>query len=175
MSARTAGDKEVPLGMTPWGLKRGGDEEVMDMAFMRWDPLKDLMEMQERMNRLCDVTFGRTRREDVLPRSTWTPSVDIYETSDEIVIHAELPEIDVDDLSVDVDEGILTIKGERSLSRETRLEQYHLVERPYGPFSRSFTLPDSVDPRGISGGYKNGILTLKLPKKEGAKRIAIEE
>ena len=174
MSARTAGDKEIPLGMTPWGLRRG-DEEVMDMAFMRWDPLKDLMEIQERMNRLCDVTFGRTRREDVLPRSTWTPSVDIYETSDEIVIHAELPEIDVDDLSVDVDEGILTIKGERSLSRETRLEQYHLVERPYGPFSRSFTLPDSVDPGGIRGGYKNGILTLKLPKKEGPKRIAIEE
>ncbi len=145
------------------------------MAFMRWDPLKDLMEIQERMNRLCDVTFGRTRREDVLPRSTWTPSVDIYETKDEIVIHVELPEIDVDDLSVDVHEGILTINGERSLSREARLEQYHLVERPYGPFSRSFTLPDYVDPGGIQGGYKNGILTLKLPKKEGPKQIAIEE
>jgi HSP20 family protein len=174
MYARIAGHKGVPLGVTPWGLGKG-DEEVMDMAFMRWDPLKDLMEIQERMNRLCDATFGRTRREDILPRSTWTPSVDIYETSDEIVIHVELPEIDVDDLSVNIDEGILTIKGERSLSREAKLEQYHLVERPYGSFSRSFTLPDSVDPGGIKGGYKNGILTLTLPKKEGPKRIAIEE
>jgi HSP20 family protein len=174
MYARIAGHKGVPLGVTPWGLGKG-DEEVMDMAFMRWDPLKDLMEIQERMNRLCDATFGRTRREDVLPRSTWTPSMDIYETSDEIVIHVELPEIDVDDLSVNIDEGILTIKGERSLSREAKLEQYHLVERPYGSFSRSFTLPDSVDPGGIKGGYKNGILTLTLPKKEGPKRIAIEE
>ena len=145
------------------------------MAFMRWDPLKDLMEIQERMNRLCDATFGRIRREEALPRSTWTPSVDIYETVDEIVIHVELAEIDVDDLSVDVDEGILTIKGERSLSKEARREQYHLVERPYGPFNRSFTLPDSVDPGGIKGGYKNGILTLKVPKKEEPKRIAIEE
>ncbi len=145
------------------------------MAFMKWDPLKDLMEIQERMNRLCDATFGRIRREDALPRSTWTPSVDIYETVDEIVIHVELAEIDVDDLSVDVDEGILTIKGERSLSKEARREQYHLVERPYGPFNRSFTLPDSVDPGGIKGGYKTGILTLKVPNKEEPKRIAIEE
>jgi len=119
--------------------------------------------------------MGSGKKGNVLPRSTWTPTVDIYETTDEIVIHVELPEVDVDDLSVDVNEGILTIKGERFLSREARPEQYHLVERPYGPFSRSFTLPDSVDPGGIKGGYKNGILTLKLPKKEGPKRIAIEE
>ena len=144
------------------------------MAFMRWDPLKDLMEIQERMNRLCDVTFGR-RRGEVLPRSTWTPSVDIYETGDEIVVEVELPEIDVDDLTVDIEGNILTIRGERPLSKETKPEQYHLVERCYGPFSRSFTLPDSVDPGGIRGNYKNGILALKLPKREGPKRIAIEE
>jgi HSP20 family protein len=147
----------------------------MDMTFMRWDPLKDLMEIQERMNRLCDVTFGRPRAEEVLPRSTWTPSVDIYETGDEIVIQAELPEIDVNDLAVDVREGVLTIRGERSLSREAKLEQYHVVERPYGPFNRSFTLPDSVDPSGIKGSYKNGILILKLPKREGPQRITVEE
>jgi len=145
------------------------------MAFMRWDPLKDLMEIQERMNRLCDVTFGRTRGEEVLPRSMWTPSVDIYETGGEIVIEVELPEIDMDDLSVDIEGSILTVKGERPLSKEAKPEQYHLVERSYGPFSRSFTLPDSIDPAGIGGNYKNGILALKLPKKGGPKRIAIEE
>jgi len=145
------------------------------MAFMRWDPLKDLMEIQERMNRLCDVTFGRMRREAVLPRSVWTPSVDVYETGDEIVMNVELPEIDVNNLAVDVEEGVLTIKGERSLSKEHRAEQYHLVERSYGPFSRSFTLSDSVDPAGIKGNYKNGILILKLPKKEGPKKIVIED
>jgi len=147
----------------------------MDMTFMRWDPLKDLMEFQERMNRLFDETLARPRREEVLSRSMWTPSVDIHETEDEIVIDVELPEIDVDDLAVDVEKDVVTIKGERSLSREAKPEQYHLVERSYGPFSRSFTLPDSVDPKGIRGSYKNGILTLKLPKRGEPKRIAIEQ
>jgi HSP20 family protein len=169
MSARTVGDKEDRLRPG----KRG--QEVMDMAFMRWDPLRDLMEFQERMNRLFDATLVRTRREEVLPRSTWTPSVDIYETRDEIVLNVELPEVDVDDLAVDAERGVLTIKGERPLSKEAKLEQYHLVERSYGPFSRSFTLPDSVDVKGIKGNYKNGILTLKLPKREEPKRIAVEE
>jgi len=145
------------------------------MAFLRWDPVKDLMEFQERMNRLFDATLPRTRREEALPKGMWTPSVDIYETRGEIVIDVELPEIDVDDLAVDVERGILTIKGERPLSKEAKLEQYYLVERPYGPFSRSFTLPDSVDAKGIKGNYKNGILTLKLPKRKEPKRIAIEE
>ena len=145
------------------------------MTFMRWDPLKDLMEIQERMNRLYDVTFGRTRREAVPRRSVWTPSVDVYETGDEIVMNVELPEIDVNDLTVDVEKGVLTIRGERSLHKGVEEEHYHLVERSYGPFSRSFTLPGSVDPTGIKGNYKNGILTLELPKKEGPKRITIEE
>ena len=144
------------------------------MAFIKWDPLRDLMEFQERMNRLFDATVARTRREEALPRSMWTPSVDIYETRDEIVIDVELAEIDVDDLVVDVERDVLTIKGERPLSKEARAEQYHLIERCYGPFSRSFTLPESVDPTGVKGNYRNGILTLKLPKR-APKRIAIEE
>ena len=145
------------------------------MAFMRWDPLRDLMEIQERMNRLFGEPSARTRREEALPKSMWTPSVDIYETGDEITIDVELTEVDVDDLAVDIEGSTLTIKGERPLSKEAKPEQYHLVERAYGPFSRSFTLPYLVDPQGIKGSYKNGILTLKLPKKEGPKRIAIEE
>ena len=145
------------------------------MAFMRWDPLRDLMEIQERMNRLFGETPARTRREEMPSRSMWTPFVDIYETGDEITIDVELAEIDVDDLAVDIEGSTLTIKGERPLSKEAKPQQYHLVERSYGPFSRSFVLPDLVDPSGIRGSYKNGILTLKLPKKEGPKRIAIEE
>ena len=168
MSARTAGDREDYLRPG----KRG--QEVMDMAFMRWDPLRDLMEFQERMNRLFDETVARTRREEVPPRSIWTPSVDIYETRDEIVIDLELAEIDVDDLAVDVERDVLTIKGERPLSKEAKSAQYHLIERSYGPFSRSFTLPESVDPTGIKGNYRNGVLTLKLPKRE-PKRIVIEQ
>ena len=144
------------------------------MAFIRWDPLRDLMEFQERMNRLFDVTVARTRREEVPPRSIWTPSVDIYETRGEIVIDLELAEIEVDDLLVDVERDVLTIKGERPLSKEAKSEQYHLIERSYGPFSRSFTLPESVDPTGIKGNYRNGVLTLKLPKRE-PKRIVIEQ
>jgi HSP20 family protein len=144
------------------------------MAFIRWDPLRDLMEFQERMNRLFDETVARTRREEVPPRSIWTPSVDIYETRDEIVIDLELAEIDVDDLAVNVERDVLTIKGERPLSKDAKPEQYHLIERSYGPFSRSFTLPESVDPTGIKGNYRNGVLTLKLPKRE-PKRIVIEQ
>jgi HSP20 family protein len=144
------------------------------MAFIRWDPLKDLMEFQERMNRLFDETVARPRREELPPRSIWTPSVDIYETGDEIVIDVELAEIDADDLVVDVERDVLTIKGERPLSKEAKPEQYHLVERSYGPFSRSFTLPESVDPAGIKGNYRNGILTLKLPKR-APKRIAVDQ
>lgn len=144
------------------------------MVFMRWDPLKELMEFQERMNRLFDSTLARTRREEVLQRSTWTPPVDIYETGDEIVMDVELAEVDVDDIVVDVERDVLTIKGERSPSKETKPEQYHLVERSYGPFTRSFALPESVDSGGVRGNYKNGVLTLKLPKKGEPKRIVIE-
>ncbi len=143
------------------------------MVFIRWDPLRDLMEFQERMNRLFGETVARTRREEMAPRGIWTPSVDIYETRDEIVIALELAEIDVDDLAVDVERDVLIIKGERPLSKEAKMEQYHLIERSYGPFSRSFTLPESVDPTGIKGNYRNGVLTLKLPKRE-PKRIFIE-
>ncbi len=144
------------------------------MAFMRWDPLRDLMEIQDRMNRLFGEPSARARRKEVLSRSMWTPSVDIYETGDEITIDVELAEVDVDDLAVDIEGSTLTIKGERPLGREAKPEQYHLVERSYGPFSRSFTLPALVDSRNIRGTYKNGILTLKLPKRE-PRRIAIEE
>jgi HSP20 family protein len=168
MSARTAGDE---ANRQRFGERIG---EISDMVFIRWDPLKELMEFQERMDSLFDSTLARTRREEVLKRSTWTPSVDIYETGDEIVVDVELAEIDVDDLVVDVERGVLTIKGERSLSKETKAGQYHLVERSYGPFSRSFALPESVDPGGVKGNYKNGILTLKLPKKGEPKRIVIE-
>lgn len=145
------------------------------MTFMRWDPLRDLMEFQERMNRLFDETFARTGREEVPSRSVWTPPVDICETRDEIVIEVELPEVNADDLSVDVEGNVLTIKGEKPPSREAKPEQYHLFERSYGPFSRSFTLPHPLDPEEIKGGYKNGILTLRVPKRAKQKRIAIEE
>ena len=132
------------------------------------------MEFQERMNRLFDKSLARTRREDVLPRGMWTPSVDIYETVDAIVIALELAEVNIDDLVVDVERDVLTIKGERPLSKETRPEQYHLIERSYGPFSRSFTLPESVDSTGIKGNYRDGILTLRLPKR-APKRIVIAQ
>ena len=144
------------------------------MAFIRWDPLRDLMEFQERMNRLFDKSVTRTRREEVLPRGIWTPSVDIYETVDAIVIDVELAEVNIDQLVVDVEKDMLTIKGERPLSKEGKPEKYHLIERSYGPFSRSFTLPESVDPTGIKGNYRDGILTLKVPKR-APKRIVIEQ
>lgn len=148
------------------------------MALVRWEPFQDLLAIQERMNRLFDETFQKTRsaREEDLSAGLWAPPVDIYETEDKIVLKAELPEVDKKDVDIKVDDNTLTIQGERKFDKETKKENYHRIERAYGKFSRSFSLPNTIDKEKIKATYKDGILELIMPKKEETKpkQISVE-
>jgi len=130
------------------------------------------------MNRLFDETFQKTRsaREEDLSAGLWAPPVDIYETEDKIVLKAELPEIDKKDVDIKVDDNTLTIQGERKFDKDTKKENYHRIERAYGKFSRSFSLPNTIDKEKIKATYKDGILELIMPKKEESKpkQISVE-
>ena len=150
----------------------------MKMALVRWEPFQDLLAIQERMNRLFDETLQRTRSRDEedISAGLWAPPVDIYETENEIVLKAELPEIDQKDIEIKVEDSTLTIRGERKFEQETKKENYHRIERAYGKFSRSFSLPNTIDQEKIKASYKDGILKLVMPKREEKKpkQITVE-
>ncbi len=135
------------------------------MAIKRWDPIKDL----ERMTRLFDEIFPRTLRGEIESFGSWSPAVDIYETPEEVVIEAEVPGVEKDNIKIEYANGVLTIKGERKMEKEIKEENYHRLERSYGVFQRSFSIPSTVDPEKITATYKNGVLKIELPKQERAK------
>ena len=143
------------------------------MAIVRWEPARELASMEiDRLNRMFADFYG-----EAFSRATWSPAVDIYETdSHEVVLKAELPEMKREDINLTFENGVLTIKGERKLEQETTKEQFHRVERHHGTFSRSFTLPNTVDASRISAAYKDGVLTIRLPQREEAKpkQIAVK-
>ena len=132
------------------------------MALMRWRPMRDLLSIQEEVNRLFDEFFGRfPSRLDVF-ETGWTPSVDIRETKDDIIVEAELPGIKQDDVSVSITDNVLTIKGEKKQEKEVKEEQYHRIERSYGAFQRSFTLPTVVQADKARATFKDGVLKMRL-------------
>ncbi len=141
------------------------------MAIVRWwDPVRDLSSIQEKMNQLFEDTFSRTRgRDEALGKGMWTPSVDIFETEEAVVVKAEIPGVERDQISVEIKDGILTLHGERKFEKEVKEENYHRIERAYGTFHRSFSLPSSVEQDKISAKFKEGVLEVTLPKKERAK------
>jgi HSP20 family protein len=142
------------------------------MAIVRWEPFRDLVSLQERMNRMFDESFRGAHRasgEEDWVGGAWAPAVDIFEQDGTIVLKAELPGIDPKDVDVRVENNILTLRGERKLESEVKKENYHRVERSYGTFSRSFTLPNAIDTEKIKAEYKDGVLRMSLPKKEEAK------
>ena len=141
------------------------------MAIVRWEPAGELASMEiDRLNRMFTDFYG-----EAFSRSAWVPAVDIYETdAHEVVLKAELPEMKREDISVTFETGVLTLKGERKFEQETTKENYHRVERRHGTFSRSFTLPNTVDASRISAAYKDGILTIRLPQREEAKPKQID-
>jgi len=141
------------------------------MAIIRWtDPFGDVPTMQDRMNRLFGDLLDRGRGvEDRTGTGIWMPAVDIYETKDAVCVRAELPGVDRDAVSVGVKDGVLRLQGERKFDKEVKEEDYHRIERSYGPFHRSFTLPSSVDPEKITARMKDGVLEIDLPKEEQAK------
>ena len=124
------------------------------MTIVRWDPFRD---------------FGFTT-----PNHSWVPPVDVYQTGEhELVLKAELPDMTREDIDITVDNGTLNIKGEKKLASGVKEEQFHRIERRYGTFSRSFSLPQTVDPNKVSAEYKQGVLTVRLPLREEAKPRSI--
>lgn len=133
---------------------------------VRWDPLGDIMMLQDRINRAFDSALAHPAQEEETVTGAWAPPVDIYETGENLILKAELAGINQKELDLRIENNTLTLKGERKLNNEVKREQYHRMERPYGPFTRSFTLPSFVDAEKISAEYKDGILTVVLPKRE---------
>lgn len=139
------------------------------MAIIRWTPFQDLATVQDRMNRLFHEFHSR-QEDDVMTRGAWVPPVDIFESGNkELVIKAELPAMTREDIDVTVENQTLSIRGEKKFNHEVKDEQYHRVERTYGAFSRSFTLPLTVDVTQVAAEYKDGVLTVTLPLREEAK------
>jgi HSP20 family protein len=145
------------------------------MAITRFDPFRDLAILQDRMNRLFNESYGNRQGEDhMLSRGTWLPPVDIYETDGQLVLKAELPDMRREDIDVTVEKNTLSIRGERKLDSEIKQENFHRVERAYGGFVRTFSLPATVDSGKIGAEYKDGVLTIKLPLREEAKPRTID-
>jgi HSP20 family protein len=144
------------------------------MTLVRWDPFRELEDMSERLNRVFTRPALRTSGKEALTVADWMPTVDISETDGEYLIKAELPEVKKEDVKVTVEEGVLTLQGERRQEKEEKGKKYHRVERSYGRFVRSFTLPESVDEAGVKAEYKDGVLSLHLPKTEKVKPKAID-
>ena len=141
------------------------------MALIRWtDPFRDITNLQDRMNQLFGNFLERgAGREEGLGTGVWMPAVDIYETKDAICVRAELPGMGKEAIGVEVKDGVLTIRGERKFEKEIQEENYHRIERSYGTFHRSFTLPSSVDGEKVTARMKDGVLQVDLPKREQAK------
>ena len=141
------------------------------MAIVRWDPTRELASMEvDRLNRMFSDFYG-----EAFARG-WVPPVDIYETDDhEVVLKAELPDMKREDINLTFENGVLTLKGERKVEQEVKRENVQRLERRYGSFSRSFTLPNTVDAGRINATYKDGVLTIRLPQREEArpKQIAV--
>jgi len=140
------------------------------MTVIRWTPIRELATMQERMNRLFeDVMKPPYRSDEGFAAPAWAPAVDIYETDREVVLKAEIPEMREKDIEIKVEDNILTVSGERQMTNDVKEENYHRIERSYGSFRRSFTLPHTVDREKITAAYKDGVLKVLLPKKEEVK------
>jgi len=139
------------------------------MSIVRYDPFRDLRTLQEEVNRLFSTNLTRSFGDEGIGRGAWAPSVDIYENKDQIVLEAELPGMKQEDFDLSIENNVITLRGERKFEAKKTEGGWHRVERSYGTFERVFTLPDTVDAEGVKADYKNGVLTVTLPKKEAAK------
>ena len=129
-------------------------------AVVRYDPFRDITTLRDEVNRL----FTRTMGEGSSSGSAWTPAVDIFDAADAIVLKAELPGLSPDDIDIEIDDNVLTLKGERRFEETVEEGRYYRVERAYGSFGRSLTLPQGVKPDEITATFENGVLTVRVPK-----------
>jgi HSP20 family protein len=141
------------------------------MALVRWEPAREVDSLQSEVNRVFDAFFGngvsRTRR--------WVPAMDLVETEESLVLRADLPGLSRDDVDIEIKDGVLTVSGERQTEHEERPEGYYRVERAFGRFSRSLTLPDGIDAESVAAEFADGVLEVRIPKPEQRKphRVAI--
>ena len=145
-------------------------------ALTRWDPFKEMEELQSRFTKLFGLTPARTENggQELMTITEWTPSVDIIEDEKEWLVKADLPEVKKEDVKVSVENGVLTITGERKLEKVEKDKKYHRIERSYGNFLRSFALPDGADGSKVNAEFKDGMLKVHLPKSEKARPKAVE-
>ena len=135
------------------------------MALVRWDPFRDVAELQNRINRMFEESFGRPRdRDDEMNLRAWRPAVDIYESENGMVVAVELPGVSKENVSVEVKDDVLTLSGERRVNPAIKEDSYYLRERLFGPFMRSFTLNQNIKPELIKATFKEGILEIELPR-----------
>jgi HSP20 family protein len=139
----------------------------MRATLTRFEPFRGVSTLQDQINRLFNETFDRSSDEASL--TPWAPAVDIYETEQELVVKADLPDLKPEELDIRVENNILTIRGERKFEKKVNENNYLRVERAYGSFSRSFSLANTVNTEAIKADYKDGVLTLSIPKREEAK------
>jgi HSP20 family protein len=148
------------------------------MALVRWEPVRELTSLQNEMNRLFTTFFDTptTTGNGESATRRWIPAMDLVETEDHFVLKADLPGLSEGDVSLEVEDNVLTVSGERKAEHEDKREGYVRVERAYGAFRRSLTLPEGIDPEGVSASFDNGVLEVRIPKPEERKprRVAIQ-
>jgi HSP20 family protein len=131
----------------------------------RWEPVRELANLQDRVNRLFSDSFNPVASQESLSAGSFVPPVDVYEDEQNIRLKMEVPGIDEKDIDIRIENNLLTIRGERKLESETKEENYHRIERHYGSFTRSFTLPNSVNPEDVKASYAKGVLNIQLGKR----------
>ncbi len=140
------------------------------MTIVKWDPFRNVAALQDRINRIFDESFSRTADlDDDISMSAWKPLVDIYETDEAIILKAELPGIKKEDVSVEVKDNVLTLKGVRTEEKEIKEKNYYRKERAFGTFSRAFNLQHRIQPDNIKARFKDGVLKIEIPKPEEEK------
>jgi HSP20 family protein len=144
------------------------------MNIVKWNPFRELEDIQTRLNRVFNEAPLRRTEGDAPFFADWAPAVDIEETDKEYLIKAELPEVKKENVKVEVLDGVLTIEGERTQAKEEKGKKFHKVERSYGKFVRQFALPTEVETAGVQADYKDGMLSVHLPKTAAAKPKAVE-
>ncbi|MEW6362185.1 MAG: Hsp20/alpha crystallin family protein [Pyrinomonadaceae bacterium] len=143
------------------------------MNLVTYDPFRELRALQDEVNRVFSSTFSRSGETELM-RGAWSPNVDIFENKDQIVLEAELPGMKPEDVDISIENNVLTIHGERKFEKKDEGDNYHRIERSYGSFTRSFTLPPTVSSENVEATFENGILRLTLAKREEAKPKRIE-
>lgn len=144
------------------------------MSIVRCEPFRGIFANQSRFNDVLNQAFARAWGDEDSKSGSWAPAVDIYETDENLVVKAELPGVNPKDVEVRVEDSTLYLKGERKFENEVKEENYHRVERSYGSFTRTFALPSSINADKVAADFKDGLLTLTMPKREEAKPKTIK-